>query len=420
MNTSSIITLSILLVLLVGVSAFFSAAEIGMMSLNQYRLRNLVRKKDKRAQRAAKLLEKPEKILAVVLVGNNFANIFASAVATLIGHQLAGDLGVAIATGILTLVITLFAEMTPKTLAALYPQPIALSCAFLLQVLLRLFSPMVWLFNQLVALILKPFGIDTHSSQCKEHLSTEELRTIVHETGNLIPAPHKRMLLSLLDLEKVAVDDIMIQRDDIIGIDITSPWETILYQLETTRHTRLPIYDGSMDKVIGMIHIRRLLSLLLEKQLDKEHVVQLAEPCYFVPEGTGLHQQLQNFQHVKKRTALVVDEYGDIQGLVTLEDILEEIVGEFTTDMAALYKEIYPQEDGSFLIDGTAAIRDLNKSLHWKLPMLGPRTLSGLITEQLGFIPPVQSCLKIKHYEMEIIQVKDNIIKTVKIFAKPT
>lgn len=410
----SLITLSICLVLLILVSAFFAISEIGMMSLNQYRLRYLVRKKDRRAQRAAKLLEKPEKLLAVVLIGNTCANIIASAIATLMGAQLGGEMGVAVATGILTLIVLLFAEMAPKTVAALYPQPIALACSWLLTTLLMLFSPIVWFLNKTVHICLKPLGIDTHS-ETKEHLSMEELRSVVHETSNLIPTQHRRMLLSILDLEKVTVDDIMVQCNDIVGIDMSASWDEIMEQLETTRHTRLPVYEESMHKVIGMVHMRNLLNGLLEKNLKKDSLATFIEPCYFVPRGTGLHQQLLNFQHAKKRTALVVDEYGDIQGLVTLEDILEEIVGEFTTDMAAMQREVYPQEDGSFLVDGSAMVRDLNKSMNWKLPLVGPRTLSGLIIEHLGFIPPAQSCLKINHYVMEIIQVKDNMIKTVKI-----
>jgi Mg2+/Co2+ transporter CorB len=250
-------------------------------------------------------------------------------------------------------------------------------------------------------------------------LSAEELRTVVHETGNMIPRQHKKMLLGILDLDKVTVEDIMVQRNDIVGIDITLSLPEIREQLETMQHTRLPVYEETMDKVIGMIHIRHLLCLFLEDQLDIENLKQLAEPCYFVPEGTELHQQLLNFQQAKKRTALVVDEYGDIQGLVTLEDILEEIVGEFTTDVAAMVKEIYPQKDGSFFIDGVANLRDLNKTLSWTLPLVGPRTLSGLIIEHLGFIPPVQSCLKINDYAMEILLVKDNMVKMVRVLPPP-
>lgn len=417
----SITALLIYLLLLIFVSAFFSASEIGMMSLNQYRLRNLVRKKDHRAQRVAKLLDKPERLLGVVLIGNTVANIVASAIATLIGQRLGGDTGVAIATGALTFAILMFAEMMPKTIAALYSQPIALFCSWWLKGLLILFSPMVWTLNYIVMLFFRCFGIDTRI-QDKEHLSVEELRTVVYETGNRIPSQHKRMLLSILDLEKVTVDDIMVKRNDIIGINMSSSWTDILDQLETTQHTRLPVYEGSMNNVIGMIHTRNLLNFLLKERLEKTHlasIASLAEKCYFVPEGTGLHQQLINFQQKKKRTALVVDEYGEIQGLVTLEDILEEIVGEFTTDMAAMCKDIYPQKDGSFFVDGTAFVRDLNKNMGWHLPMLGPRTFSGLITEHLGFIPPAQSCLKINGYAMEIIQIKDNIIKTVRIAVPP-
>ena len=384
------------------------------MSLNQFKLRHLVRKKDRRAMRAAQLLEAPERFLGVVLIGNNFANIVAASIATLIGQRLGGDAGVAIATGLLTLVVLIFAEMAPKTVAAIYPQPIALGCSFLLKWLLVILSPLVWFLNLIVKGFLMLFGLNMQSSD-KHHLSAEELRTVVYETGSLIPRQHKKMLLSILDLEKVTVDDIMVKRSDIVGIDLSLPWNEILEQLETAQHTRLPVYEGSMDNVIGIIHIRGLMKLLLEENLDREMLESQVEACYFVPEETGLHQQLLNFQQVKKRTALVVDEYGDIQGLVTLEDILEEIVGEFTTDKAALIKDIYPQKDGSWLVDGGAAVRDLNRTMGWKLPMVGPRTLSGLITEYLGFIPPPQSCLKIQSYRMEVIQVKDNMVKTVKV-----
>jgi len=411
----SLSLLFILLGVLIFLSAFFALSEIGMMSLNTYRLRHLVRSKDRRAERVAQLLEKPEKLLAVVLIGNTCANIVASAIATLIGAQLYGEIGVAVATGILAILVIIVAEMAPKTIAALYPQPIALSCSWLLQTLLLIFSPIVWSLNKLVHYFFKPFGINTETHQ-KELLSADELRTIVYETGNRIPNEHKRMLLSILDLEKVTVDDIMVQHNDIVGINIEASWPEIMEQLETTRHTRLPVYEGSMDKVIGMIHMRNLLNGLLEKNLDKQSMESLIEPCYFVPQGTGLHQQLLNFQQIKKRTAFIVDEYGDIQGLVTLEDILEEIVGEFTTDMAAMQKDIHPQSDGSFLVDGSAMVRDLNKSMGWKLPLIGPRTLSGLVIEYLGFIPPAQSCVLLAdRYRIEIIQIKDNMIKTIRI-----
>lgn len=413
----SLMVLVIVLVFMVIVSAFFSGSEIGMMSLNRYRLKHLVNQKNRQAMRTAELLEKPERLLGVILIGNTFANIFASALATIIGQRLFGDIGVAIATTVLTLIILIFSEVTPKTLAALYPQQFAFYTSLVLKGLQTLLYPFVALTTTIANGLLRLMGVRVNRKR-KDTLSSEELRTIVHEAGSLISSDHKNMLVSILDLEKATVEDIMIPKNEIHGIDLNASWQDILEKLETAQHTRLPIYEGSIDQVQGMIHVRSILKLIIEERLEKEQLIDYAEECYYVPEGTALHVQLLQFKKNKKRSCLIVDEYGEIQGLVTLEDILEEIVGEFTTDMAAVSKDIVVREDGSFLIDASINIRALNRSLNWQLPLQGPRTLSGLIVEHLGFIPPAQSCVKINGYPVEILLVKDNIIKTVCIDPK--
>lgn len=401
--------------ILVVISAFFSASEIGIMSLNRYRLRHLVKKKNKQAIRVNRLLMSPEKLLSVVLIGNTLANIVSSMAGTLIGQRLYGDTGVAIATSILTLVILVFAEMTPKTLAALYPQQVAFACSFLLSILLKIFSPLVYLTTWIAHGLLRIFGVSIDKAQ-KDYLTGEELRSVVHEAGALLPIEHKSMLISLLDLEEACVEDIMVPKADIVGIDIEEPWHKILEQLETIQHTRIPLYKDSIDNLVGMVHLRHVLNLSLEKELDLDGLLSLIETPYFVPEKTPLNTQILNFQKMKCRSCFVVDEYGDLQGLVTLEDILEEVVGEFTTDIAALSKDIALENDGSVIVDASITLRNLNRLLSWQLPYLGPRTLSGLIIEYLGYIPPAHCCLKIDTYQIEILKTSGNTIKSVRIF----
>lgn len=404
----------VLLLFLILLSAFFSGSEIGMMSLNRYRLRTLVRKKVRGAIRVDRLLKRPDRLLSVILIGNTFANILASAVATVLAVRWFGDMGVAIATVVLTLIILIFAEIAPKTVAALYPQRVAWFVSLPLNLLLRVFSPFVWLANGSAGLLLRLFGIKIHHGR-EEHLSRDELHTVVREAGSLIATDYKKMLLSVLDLEKATVDDIMVARSDIVGIDLQDDWDTILEQLENSQHTRLPLFEGELDKVVGFVHLRSVLNLLADEKLTKEGLRHIAEECYYIPEGTPLNTQLMNFKKAKMRSGLVVDEYGDIVGLATLEDILEEIVGEFTTDRATISKDIYAQEDGSFLIDGSTMLRDINRQLSWTLPTNGPKTLNGLILETLEDIPPVHTGLKIGHYVIEVVQVKDNRIKTARV-----
>jgi Mg2+/Co2+ transporter CorB len=403
-----------MLVSLIILSAFFSGSEIGMMSINRYKLRYLVKKKNIQAIRVNRMLARPDRLLSVVLIGNTLANIVASTIATLIGQRYYGDAGVAIATILLTLVILVFSEMTPKTLAAIYPQQVAFAASFPLSVLQWIFAPLVKIISFFSNGILRLFGISINRIQ-KEALTGEELRSVVHEAGGLLPVEHKSMLISLLDLEQATVEDIMVPKADIVGIDLEQPWLQLLEQLETAQHTRLPIYRGSIDNLVGMIHSRNVLNLALENKLDINSFLNSADAPYFIPEATPLNIQILNFRKMKRRSCFVVDEYGDILGLVTMEDILEEIVGEFTTDIAALSRDIMPQDDGSVIVDASLTLRHLNRMMSWNLPSIGPRTLSGLIIEYLGYIPPAESCLTIENYRIEILRVSDNTIKGVKM-----
>jgi Mg2+/Co2+ transporter CorB len=307
-----------------------------------------------------------------------------------------------------------FSEMTPKTLAALYPQQVAFACSLPLTVLQLIFLPLVRLVSWIANGILRTLGVSLDKAH-REALTGEELRSVVHEAGGMLPIEHKSMLISLLDLEQAKVEDIMVPKSDIIGIDLEQPWHKLLEQLETAQHTRVPLYRNTIDNLVGMVHLRSVLNLLLEDQLDMDGLLKIADPPYFIPEATSLNIQILNFRKMKRRSCFVVDEYGDLQGLVTMEDILEEIVGEFTTDIAALSKDISPQSNGSYIVDASITLRNLNRLLNWQLPNLGPRTLSGLIIEYLGYIPSAESCLRIKNYQIEVLKVGENTIKSVSI-----
>ncbi len=389
-----------------------------MMSLNRYRLRHLAKsKKHRAAKRTLKLLERPDRLLGIILIGNTFANVFASSVATIIALRFWGEVGIAIATFILTMIILIFAEMAPKTLAALYPEKVAFTFSLPLTILLKVIYPLVWFANVIANSILFIFGVRIKKGLI-EPLSREELRTVVFEAAGKIPTKHQNMLLSILDLEDVTVEDIMVPRNEIVGIDIEDTWEDILEQLRTSQHTRLPLYRGVIDNVIGILHARKMLGLMSQGKLTKDALLEIKLDSYFIPEGTPLSTQLLNFQREQRRTALVVDEYGDIQGLVTLEDILEEIVGEFTTDFANFSQNIHPQDDGSVLVDGSINLRNLNRVMGWHFNESGPKTLNGLIMEHLEMIPRAATCIKIDGYPIEIVQVKDNMVKTARVVPK--
>mgnify|MGYP003631850591 CR=1 FL=1 len=387
-----------------------------MLSLNRYRLKHLKKNGHKGAIKASKLLKRTDQLISVILIGNNFVNILASSIATVIAIRLWGDAGIAIATAGLTIILLIFAEITPKTFAAYYPEKIALPAAHILRPLLKILYPAVWAINLVTGLLLKALGLNINDNQ-DNHLSREELRTLVDESGALIPRKHQEMLVGILDLEKVTVTDIMIPRNEIIGINIDDDLSAILHQLKTSQYTRLPVYKGDINNIVGILHLRNMTRVMSHKEPSKAGLLQACRDPYFTPESTSLNAQLLQFQQEKRRIAIVVDEYGDALGIVTMEDILEEIVGEFTTDFSSSSsQDIIPQEDGSYLIDGSTPIRTINKNLSWNLPTSGPKTLSGLITEALETIPDSPVCLYINKYQVEIRQLKDNIVKTIKIY----
>ena len=415
MNEISTTALLITLVVLILLSAYFSSSETSMMSLNRYRLRHMAQAKNKAAIRVEKLLTKPDKLIGLILIGNNLVNILASAIATIIGQRLFGDAGIAIATGVLTLFILIFAEVTPKTLAVLYPEKIAFPSSFILIFLQKLLTPIVWLINGISNGLLHLFGIKT-VHKTNNALSSEELRSVVHEAGSLIPAHHQQMLLSILELEKVTVDEIMIPRNEIDGIDINLDWESILKQLQHRTHTMTLLYRDTIDDAIGFVHARDCLNILLKEDFTKTTLLRSVRELYFIPEGAPLNTQLSKFQYNKERIGLVIDEYGDIQGLVTLADILEEIVGDFTTTREpSSSEEIQKQQDDSYIMEGSLGLRDINKEMGWKLPTDGPRTLNGLILEHLEEIPNSNISARICGYPMEILEVENNTVKLVKV-----
>tara|TARA_B110000238_G_scaffold57471_1_gene62811 strand:- start:1919 stop:3184 length:1266 start_codon:yes stop_codon:yes gene_type:complete len=407
-----------ILAVLIFVSAYFSGSETGLMSLNRYRLRHLEQKNHKGAKRVAKLLARPDRLIGLILIGNNLVNIAASAIATIIGLRLFGDMGVLIATIALTLVILIFAEVTPKTLAALHPEKVAFPSSILLKFLLKLLFPLVIVVNWITNGILMLIGIN--AEQRDQHgLSSEELRTVVNEAGALLSGRDKDMLVSILELENVSVEDIMIPRSELIGIDVNDDWKKIQKQLTYSYHTRVLLYRDNIDDVVGYIHVKDALKLLSKNQFTKATLLRAVRELYFIPEGTPLNVQLLKFQAAKERLGLVVDEYGDIQGLVTLEDILEEIVGDFTTTMTPTpSEEVHLQPDGSYLVDGSATIRDINKEMSWELPADGPKTLNGLIVEYLEDIPQNNLSVRISGYPIEIIEVGDNMIKSVRVIPE--
>lgn len=408
-------TLTGILIALLFISAFFSSSETGMMSLNRYRLRHLAKNKHKSALRVEKLLSRPDRLIGLILIGNNMVNILASAIATLIAIRLFGDYGVVVATVGLTIVVLIFAEVTPKTLAALYPERVAFPASLILKPLMVILYPAVWTINALSNGLLRLFRINPHGKD-DTAISSEELRTIVNEAGALIPRRHQDMLVSILDLEKVTVDDIMVPRNEIYGIDVTQDWRTISRRLMQSPHTKVLLYRDNIDDALGFIHARDALRLLAREEFSKSNLMRALRELYYIPEATPLNVQLVKFQRNKERIGLIVDEYGDIQGLVTLDDILEEIVGDFTTTISpTLSDEIKPQEDGSYLIEGTASIRDINKELEWKLPNDGPRSLNGLIIEYLEDIPEANIGVRIAGYPIEILEVENNMVKLVRI-----
>lgn len=420
MDSLSTDTLFIILGALVLLSAYFSSSETGIMSINRYRLKHLEKQNHKGALRVSKLLKKPDQLIGLILIGNNLVNVAASSLATIICMRLWEDsYGVEVASSIaifsLTMILLIFAEVTPKTLAALHPEKISYPSSLILTVLLSFMWPFVKALNFITNGFISLLGV---SPEQREHhsLSTEELRTVVNESGALLPDRHQTMLVNLLDLEKINVEDIMIPRSEVVGIDVNDSWKSITKQLTHATHTRVLLYRDNIDDAVGFIHCRDALRLLAKEQFTKATLLRAVREIYFIPEGTSLNTQLFKFQQSKERIGLVVDEYGDIQGLVTLEDILEEVVGDFTTTMTPAPKEeVHSQQDGSYLVDGSANIRDINKEMSWQFPIDGPKTFNGLILEHLEEIPESKVSVRIAGYPIEIVEVKDNRIKMVRV-----
>ncbi|WP_196137441.1 HlyC/CorC family transporter [Aliikangiella sp. G2MR2-5] len=419
MDSISTTTLSVILFILILLSAFFSSSETGMMSLNRYRLKHLAKNKNRGALLTQKLLKRPERLIGLILIGNNFVNLLAASIATVICIRLWGEMGPLISTLGLTFIVLVFAEVTPKTLAALHPEKIAFPAAFILTPMYKTLFILVIGLNAITNGLLRLIGVKVDGRD-GDNLDSDELKIIVNEAGALIPKRHQKMLLSILDLEQVTVEDIMIPRNEVAGININEPMDAILKQLKTAVHTRLPVYKDEIDEIQGFLHARQIIKLIAnnEDSLTKEDLLAAMTPVYFIPEGTPLNTQLLNFQRKKIRIGLVVDEYGDILGLVTLEDILEEIVGEFTTDFADSSKDIQQDEDGSIIIDGSATVRDINRTLDWSLPTDGPKTLNGLILEYIESIPQAGTGLRLAGYPMEILQIKSNMIKSVRVWPE--
>jgi Mg2+/Co2+ transporter CorB len=403
-----------LLGLLIGLAAFFSGSETGLMMLNRYRLQHRAREGERSSRLALFLLQRPDRLIGLILLGNIAVNSLAAFVATLIGLRLGGDTGGFIATCIVSVFLLVFGEVAPKTLAALNPERVGLPAAYVYALLRIPLSPVVWLLNGAGNGVLRLFGVSPEDA-AQHNLSSEELRSVVAEAGAMIPQRHQRMLLSILDLERATVEDIMVPRNEIIGIDISEPWERVREQIISSQHTRLPVFDGSIDDLRGVIHLRRVIKPITEGNFSAEALLKLAREPYFIPEGTPLNHQLLNFQDQKRRIGFVVDEYGDIQGLVTLEDILEEVVGEFTTDPATRVKNVYLDADGSVLAHGSVTIRSLNRSLGWKLPTTGPKTLNGLVVEQIEDIPKPGRSVQIGDYRIEITETRENAVKLARI-----
>lgn len=410
-------TLLIALVVLLVISAFFSISETSMMALNRYRLRHLAKTGHRGARLASQLLAKTDRLLGVVLLGNNLVNAAAAALVTVIVFRMFGESELALTMGtlVVTFFILVFSEISPKVMGASYPERIAFPAAYVLTPLLKLVYPIVWFVNLFVRGLLWILRLTPQSNQTHT-LSMEELRTLVLEGGNFLPQKHQKILLNLFDLESITVEDAMTPRVQIEAIDIAAPPHEIRRQISTSNHTRVPVYRERLDDIIGIAHVRKVLNLSEGEEFDAETLKESMREPYFIPMGTPLLTQLQNFQEQQDRMGLVVDEYGELKGLLTLEDILEEIIGEFTTQSPLQQTSRFRRaEDGSILVEGGSTLRDLNRKLGYKFPLDGPKTLNGLILEHLQDIPEPGTSVKIAGYPMEILQTQDRVIKSVRL-----
>ena len=411
------ITLAGLVVLLL-VSAFFSISETALMALNRLRLRHLVREGHRSARRVQALLDHTDKLLGTILLGNNLVNAAATALVTAMTIRLVGDNDWALlaATAAITFLILVFAEITPKIIGATFPEKIAMPASYVLSPLLVVFRPVVWFVNLFVRSVLLLLRVPAASREGPGHrLSTEELRTLVLEGGNFIPGKHRSILLNLFELEELSVDDVMIPRARIEGIDLQQSREEVLAQLRTCYHNKLPAYDGDISRTAGVLLVRKLLPSLASNEFSLDTLRAALSPPYFVPSGTPLFQQLQNFQDTRQRVGLVVDEYGEVQGLVTLEDIIEEIVGEVATRTTASVGQLHWGSDGTALVDGSITLRDLNRRLSLALPLDGPKTLNGLLIERLEEIPDAPCCVRFDDVLVEVLHVDEHAVRSARV-----
>jgi Mg2+/Co2+ transporter CorB len=408
--------LVILIVVLLMLSAFFSATETALMSLNRYRLRHQARSGHRGARVAEWLLQRPDRLISVILLGSNLVNFSAAALVTLLAQRLGGEGTLLVSTFFLTFVVLIFCEIAPKTIAALNPARIALPAALVYYPLLKITYPIVWFLNLFTHRLLRLLGV--RPDQIASHsLSVEELRTVVAEAGVMVPRRHQRMLLSILDLDAITVDDIMVPRQEIVGLDLDRTWEENLAVIQTSEHDRLPVYREYIDNIIGVTRVRDLLPELARGELTPALLLERIREPYFVPESTPLNKQLLNFQQHRRRSAFVVDEYGDVQGLITTQDIVKELVGELDRDSSALDLGVTKESDRSYVVDASANVRQLNRVMNWNLPTDGPKTLNGLIVEQLETIPESGTGVTVADYPIEILDTSEHGIKRVRVFA---
>jgi Mg2+/Co2+ transporter CorB len=413
----SIAFLTGLLLVLLLLSALFASTETALLSINRFRLHHRAAQGHRGAQLVESLLRRPDQLIGVILLGNTLVTVAAASVVTVLTLRLLDADWLALTVIVLSVVVLIFCQVAPKTYGALYPERLALPAAVVYQPLLWLSYPFIRVVNLLANGLLRLAGVAA-SKVAAHSLSSDELRTVLAEAGTVIPLRHQQMLLSILDLERITVDDIMVPRNEVSGIDITDRWDDIVDQLRDAPRTRMPVYDGNLDHIIGVLHIRRVARELARGDLNLERLIEVArarEP-YYVPEGTTLNHQLVNFQQHNRRHAYVVDEYGDVQGLVTLEDILEEIVGDVAASPGVPHGDVHAEPDGSFVVAGSASIRQLNRAMNWSLPTDGPKTLNGLILEYLETIPEPGTSLKLHGYPIEVLQIADNAVRTVRVW----
>lgn len=421
MDDISTQTLLLALIVFLVISGFFSVAETSMMALNRYRLKHLVKTGHRGARLTAQLLARPDRLLGVVLLGNNLINAASAALVTYLTFRFFGEseLALSAATLVVTFVILVFSEITPKVIGATYPEKIAFPAAFVLTPLLRIAYPIVWFVNLFVNGLLRIAGLKSDMDSQGQKLTLEELRTLVLEGGNFLPQKHRNMLVNLVDLESATVDDIMTPRSQIDAVDIEASAEELRRQIATSNHTRIPVYEGSIENIVGVLHVRKFLNIVESEDFDREHFSRILRAPYFIPMGTPLLTQLQQFQEQQDRMGLVVDEYGELMGLVTLEDIVEEIIGEFTTQSPlSVAGSFARQPDGSIIVEGGTLLRNLNRRFGTEFPLTGPKTLNGLILEHFEDIPEPGTSMKLANQALEIVQIQDRSVKSVRLLPK--